>query len=416
MKLITNPVWLNSEAGKRNSFLPALSLTTILARTQVVEGEVASFLIALLKYPRPILDWSRDRLKWDLRVGGPGGGHWKRRFFWDGGRVVDACFFSECVFLLCYKASDSIGEVSRRAGMRACQLGREPEPASGVRDPGAGDMDQDTGHRGEKTGAGALRAECKFGRGTPQRPPGAIELLSLVRYPIPCSTPVQTPELAKVELPALPWVRSLALPSSISELLHGPITCPPWGLSPLGESAAPAREAGPGRGRGGRCVGEGGREPLARRARSEPRKCPRWGSGHRPPRGPQGEAEGRREVSAQSPDPRAHLGGAGPMRGRQQGPGRGQRRARGAGAAGTRGGRGCGWAPPAASPCPSRQRGCIAERRGSEPPWCSSDSCTNLGNRIKRKGKAGCARSPVLARGEFQLSFGWTFSFWLLVG
>lgn len=47
---------------------------------------------------------------------------------------------------------------------------------------------------------------------------GAIEIesLSLVRYPIPCSTPVQTPELARVELPALPWVRSPALPSPIA--------------------------------------------------------------------------------------------------------------------------------------------------------------------------------------------------------
>jgi hypothetical protein len=66
----------------------------------VVEGEVASFLIAL-KYPRPILDWSRDRLKWDPRAGGLGAGHSKRRFIWDGGKVVvDARFFSECVFLL----------------------------------------------------------------------------------------------------------------------------------------------------------------------------------------------------------------------------------------------------------------------------------------------------------------------------
>lgn len=80
----------------------------------MVEGEVASFLITLLKYPCPILGWSRDRLKWDPGVGGPGGGHSKRRFIWDRGKVVvDTRFFSECVFLFCYKASDSIGEVSR---------------------------------------------------------------------------------------------------------------------------------------------------------------------------------------------------------------------------------------------------------------------------------------------------------------
>lgn len=52
--------------------------------------------------------------------------------------VVDARFCTECVFLLCYKGSDSIGEVSRRAGMRAYQLGREPETVSGVRGSGSG--------------------------------------------------------------------------------------------------------------------------------------------------------------------------------------------------------------------------------------------------------------------------------------
>lgn len=84
--------------------------------------------------------------------------------------MVDARFFSKCVFLLYYKASDSIEEVSLRAGVRACQFGRESEPAGGVRDPGSGDRDPDTGHRGEKAGAGALRAECESGRRALQRP------------------------------------------------------------------------------------------------------------------------------------------------------------------------------------------------------------------------------------------------------
>lgn len=113
----------------------------------MVEGEVASFLIALLKYPRPILYWSRDCLKWDPRVRSPGSGHWKRRFIWDGERVVDTRFFSKCVFLLCYKASDSIGEASRRAGMRACQLGSLSQSAgsgtwareTGIQTPGTGE-------------------------------------------------------------------------------------------------------------------------------------------------------------------------------------------------------------------------------------------------------------------------------------
>lgn len=59
------------------------------------------------------------------------------------------------------------------------------------------------------------------------------------------------------------------------------------------------------------------------------------------------------------------------------------------------GGRGRGRAPPAASPCPSPRGGCIAERQGSAPPWCSSDSCTNPENRIKRKGKVWQRRLPL---------------------
>lgn len=59
------------------------------------------------------------------------------------------------------------------------------------------------------------------------------------------------------------------------------------------------------------------------------------------------------------------------------------------------GGRGRGRAPPAASPCPSPRGGCIAERQGSAPPWCSLDSCTNPENRIKRKGKAWQRRLPL---------------------
>lgn len=77
-----------------------------------------------------------------------------------------------------------------------------------------------------------------------------------------------------------------------------------------------------------------------------------------------------------------------------QGPGAGgaepDRRGRAAG------GRGRGRAPPAASPCPSPRGGCIAERRGFAPPWCSSDSCTNLENRVKRKGKAWQRHLPLL--------------------
>jgi hypothetical protein len=85
-------------------------------------------------------------------------------------------------------------------------------------------------------------------------------------------------------------------------------------------------------------------------------------------------------------------------------------RSRGGGDARRAGGRGRGRAPPAASPCPSRQGGCIAERRGSAPPWCSSDSCTNPENRIKRKGKAASSLLPsVLSRSKSQFSLGWTF-------
>lgn len=61
---------------------------------------------------------------------------------------------------------------------------------------------------------------------------GLIESLSLVRYQIPCSTPVQTPELAKVELPAHPWVRCPALPSSIVAEF-------PKAASPVGSPALP---------------------------------------------------------------------------------------------------------------------------------------------------------------------------------
>lgn len=59
------------------------------------------------------------------------------------------------------------------------------------------------------------------------------------------------------------------------------------------------------------------------------------------------------------------------------------------------GGRGRGRAPPAASPCPSPRGGCIAERQGSARRWCSSDSCTNRENRIKRKGKGWQRRLPL---------------------
>lgn len=60
--------------------------------------------------------------------------------------MVDTRFFSKCVFL-CYKASDSIGEVSRRAGMRACQLGSLSQPVvsgtrareTGIQTPGTGE-------------------------------------------------------------------------------------------------------------------------------------------------------------------------------------------------------------------------------------------------------------------------------------
>lgn len=82
--------------------------------------------------------------------------------------MVDARFFFKCVFLLCYKASDSIGEVSRRAGMRAYQLGRESELGSGVRLGRQGSRHRAQGRKGR--GAGALRAECESGRRAPQRP------------------------------------------------------------------------------------------------------------------------------------------------------------------------------------------------------------------------------------------------------
>lgn len=49
----------------------------------------------------------------------------QRRFIWDSDRVVaDAQFLLRvCFFLPCYKASDSIGEVFRSAGLRVRQPG-----------------------------------------------------------------------------------------------------------------------------------------------------------------------------------------------------------------------------------------------------------------------------------------------------
>lgn len=108
-------------------------------------------------------------------------------------------------------------------------------------------------------------------------------------------------------------------------------------------AGAPRAEHGR-RGQGGvpaRAADLSGSPRAARpgRARSEPGKCPHRGSGRRLPRGPRGDAEGRREVSAQSPDTGAHLGGAGSMRGGRPGAGGGRRGARGAGPTGARGGR-----------------------------------------------------------------------------
>lgn len=72
---------------------------------------------------------------------------------------LGACFFS-----LCFKESDSIGEVSRRAGLgervsRLC-LGREP----GAGPAGAGDAERRGGDRGEAGSPGA-RPPGRTGRG-----------------------------------------------------------------------------------------------------------------------------------------------------------------------------------------------------------------------------------------------------------
>lgn len=72
---------------------------------------------------------------------------------------LGACFFS-----LCFKDSDSIGEVSRRAGLgervsRLC-LGREP----GAGPAGAGDAERRGGDRGEAGSPGA-RPPGRTGRG-----------------------------------------------------------------------------------------------------------------------------------------------------------------------------------------------------------------------------------------------------------
>lgn len=108
-------------------------------------------------------------------------------------------------------------------------------------------------------------------------------------------------------------------------------------------------------------------------------------------------------------------------RARAQGPGAGgaeraERGWRGRAA----GGRGRGRAPPAASPCPSQRGGCIAERRGSAPPWCSSDSCTNPENRVKRKGKAWQRHLPLPAAFGLNSRFLWGGLFqegvWLRAG
>lgn len=84
------------------------------------------------------------------------------------------------------------------------------------------------------------------------------------------------------------------------------------------------------------------------------------------------------------------------------------------------GGRGRGRALPAASPCPSRRAGCIAERLGSAPPWCSSDSCTNPESRVKRKGNAWRRHLPLPAAFGLNPRFLWgglfQESIWLRAG
>lgn len=170
--------------------------------------------------------------------------------------VVDARFFSECVFLLCYKASDSIGEVSRRAGMRACQLGREPETARGVRGPGPGRGRQGSRHRAQGRKGRGRRAQgrVRIRTSSPAAPGAFFSLLSDTLLLLGSDARAQA-EL-QVELPALSWVRSPVLPSSMAEF--------PKVASRVGSPALPRVSACPGsqqpqrgrRGRGG--AGAGG--------------------------------------------------------------------------------------------------------------------------------------------------------------
>lgn len=140
-----------------------------------MEGEVASFLIALLKYPRPILDYLGGPYSGPPKVGPQGWRPWRwplEKAVYLGQREGGGgrAFLSECVFLLCYKASDSIREVSRRAGMRACQLGREPETASGVQGPGAGTGIQTPGTGEKRPGTARSEQSANPSVEAPQRP------------------------------------------------------------------------------------------------------------------------------------------------------------------------------------------------------------------------------------------------------
>lgn len=202
-----------------------------------------------------------------------------------------------CSLPVC-KGGDSIGEVSRRAG-----LGRRqpPEPGEGARpgQRGRGRGAQRWGRRGR----GERRAAAGRGVGGERgrRDPESAELERTASW---CWRPGRGDPLA----------------AGAPRAEHGR----------RGQGGVPARAAD---------LSGSPRAARPGRAPSEPGKCPHRGSGRRLPRGPRGDAEGRREVSAQSPDTGAHLGGAGSMRGGRPGAGGGRRGARGAGPTGARGGR-----------------------------------------------------------------------------
>lgn len=181
--------------------------------------------------------------------------------------------------------------------------------------------------------------------------------------------------------------------------------------STIRAAEAGAREAGPGRVPARAARLSGSREPPARAAPGASLGNARAGGADGGcPAGPEEtlKVAGREGRARGHLTPGAHLGGAGPMRGGGRGPGRGRwgrvrsARSRGCGDAGGRG-----RAPREASPCPSPRGGGIAERRGSAPPWCSSDSCTNPGGRIKRKGKPRRRRRPLPSALLLQSGFLW---------